>query len=127
MKKKEEIVIPVVEEQALVTKRTVDRGGVTVSKVVREEEELVDTSTLEDEIEIEHIARGTWLEKPAKTRRDGDTIIVPVMEEVTVVEKRLRLIEEIHIRRRQVTRPKKERVRLRKEEIRVDDTRSRKR
>ena len=127
MKKKEEIVIPVVEEQALVTKRTVDRGGVRVSKVVREEEELVDTSTLEDEIEIEHVARGTWLTKPAKTRRDGDTIIVPVMEEVTVVEKRLRLIEEIHIRRRQVTRPKKEKVRLRKEEIRVEDTRRRKR
>ena len=98
-----------------------------VSKVVREEEELVDTSTLEDEIEIEHVARGTWLTKPAKTRRDGDTIIVPVMEEVTVVEKRLRLVEEIHIRRRQVTRPKKERVRLRKEEIRVEDTRRRKR
>jgi uncharacterized protein (TIGR02271 family) len=125
MKKKEEVIIPVVRETAHVTKRTVDRGTVRVSKVVREHEELVDTSTMADEIEIEHVARDIWLKKPARTRREGDTIIVPVMEEVTVVETRILLREEIHIRRRQIRKPKSAKVKLRREEIQVEDTRRR--
>lgn len=34
-----------------------------------------------------------------QAREEGDTTIVPVFEEVLVVEKRLRLVEEVHIRR----------------------------
>lgn len=123
--KKTEVVIPVVEETAEVVKRPVERGSVRVSKVVTERVETIDTSTLEDEIEIEHVARNTWLEKPAEARHEGDTLIVPVMEEVTVVEKRILLREELYIRRKQVHKPASEEVRLRREEVRVEDTRKR--
>lgn len=34
-----------------------------------------------------------------QVRIEGDVTIVPVMEEVLVIEKRLMLVEEIHIRR----------------------------
>lgn len=122
-KKKEEIVIPVVRETARVVKRAVDRGTVRVSKIVREHEEVIDTSTIEDEIEIEHVARDVLLRKPAKPRREGDTLIIPVMEEVTVVETRIMLREEIYIRRRKVKKPSSKKVRLRREEVRVDDER----
>ena len=118
--KREEVVIPVVRETARVTKRAVARGTVRVSKVVREHEEVVDTSTIEEEIEIERVARDVVLKKPAKPRREGDTLIVPVMEEITVVEKRLVLREELYIRRKKVKRPKSERVRLRREEVKVE-------
>ena len=121
--KKQEVVIPVVRETARVVKRAVDRGSVRISKVVSEHEEDIDVSTLEDEIEIEHVARDQWLKKPAKARREGDTLIVPVMEEVTVVEKRILLREEIYIRRKQVRKPKTEKVKLRKEEVRIEDNR----
>ena len=121
--KKKLVVIPVVEEIAHVKKRTVDRGSVRISKVVSEREETIDTSTLEDEIEIEHVARNTWLKKPAKPRREGDVLIVPVMEEITVVEKRIILREELYIRRKQVRKPATEKVRLRREEVRVEDSR----
>jgi stress response protein YsnF len=124
-KKKEEIVIPVVRETARVVKRAVDRGSVQVSKIVTEHEELVDTSTVEDEIEIEHVARDQWLDKPAEPRREGDTLIIPIMEEVTVIEKRILLREELHIRTRKVKKPATEKVKLRKEEVRVVDTRRR--
>lgn len=120
MKKEEEVIIPVVEETARVSKRAVSRGTVSVSKVVSEHEEVVDTSTVADEIEIERVARDVVLKKPAKPRREGDTLIVPVMEEITVVEKRLILKEELYIRRKKVQRPASERVRLRREEVRVD-------
>jgi hypothetical protein len=47
-------------------------------------------------------------------RRSGDLLIVPVLEEVLVIEKRLRLREELHIRqltrRREVKVPLKQRV-----------------
>lgn len=125
--KRKEVVIPVVEETAHVSKRTVERGSVRVSKVVSEREETIDTSTLEDEIEIEHVARNTWLKKPAKPRREGETLIIPVMEEITVVEKRIMLREELYIRTKQVRKPASEKVRLRREEVRVEDTRKKKR
>lgn len=125
--KKKEVVIPVVEETAHVSKRLVERGSVRVSKVVTEREETIDTSTLEDEIEIEHVARNTWLKKPAKPRREGDTLIIPVMEEITVVEKRIMLREELYIRTKQTRKPATETVRLRREEVRVEDTRRKKR
>jgi uncharacterized protein (TIGR02271 family) len=123
--RRDEVVVPVVEETAEITRRVVDRGAVRVSKIVSEREELIPASLLRDEIEIEHIARDQYLDKPAETRREGDTLIVPVMEEVLVVEKRLILREEIHIRRRTKTVDTEERVTLRKEEIRIEDDRDR--
>jgi uncharacterized protein (TIGR02271 family) len=118
-------VIPVVQESAHVIKRVVDRGSVKVSKIVSEHEEVIPIPTVHDEIEIEHVARDKWLKRPAKTRREGDTIIIPVMEEVTVTEKRLILREEIYIRRRQVTVPAEEKVTLRREQVRIEDNRDR--
>jgi uncharacterized protein (TIGR02271 family) len=123
--RRDEVVVPVVEETAQIIRRVVDRGAVRVSKIVSEREELIPASLLRDEIEIEHVARDQYLDKPAETRREGDTLIVPVMEEVLVVEKRLILREEIHIRRRTKTVDTEERVTLRKEEIRVEDDRDR--
>lgn len=115
-----------IEETARVVKRAVDRGTVRVSKVVRETEEVIDTSTIQDEIEIEHVARNTWLKKPAKARREGDVLIIPVMEEVTVVEKRILLREELYVRTKKVRKPAKEKVRLRREEVIVEDGRRKK-
>ncbi|HEX7152723.1 MAG TPA: DUF2382 domain-containing protein [Thermoanaerobaculia bacterium] len=126
MKKKEEVIIPVVREEATVTKRTVDRGGVRVTKRVREHEEVIDVSTTYEDIEIEHVARNQWLKKPAKTRQDGDTLIIPIMEEVVVTETRILLREEVYIRRKKIKTPKTETVRLRREEIEVEDDRPRK-
>lgn len=121
----ESVVVPVVHETAQVSTRTVDRGGVRVSKVVHEIEETIPTPAIHEEIEIERVARDVWLDKPAETRQEGDTTIIPVMEEVIVAEKRLRLTEEIHIRRRKVNVPGEEKVKLRREEIRIDDERDR--
>lgn len=118
--KREEVVIPVVQETARVTKRAVSRGTVRVTKRVVEHDEVIDTSTIAEEVEIERVARDVVLKKPAKPRREGDTLIVPVMEEITVVEKRLVLVEELYIRRKKVKRPSKETVRLRREEVNVE-------
>ena len=47
-------------------------------------------------------------------------MIVPILEEVLVVEKRLMLKEELHIRRRQVEESQPQRIVLRTEEATVE-------
>jgi uncharacterized protein (TIGR02271 family) len=47
-------------------------------------------------------------------------MIVPIMEEVLVIEKRLVLKEELYIRKRRVETHRPQQVRLRSEEARVE-------
>ena len=53
---------------------------------------------------------------PCPHRQEGDTTILPVVEETVVVERRLILTEEIHIRRLHVSERHQEAVILRKQE-----------
>jgi uncharacterized protein (TIGR02271 family) len=118
-------ILEVVEETAHVTKRVIDRGSVKISKIVTEHVEVIPAPTIHEEIDIEHVAREVWLDRPAKVRTEGDTVIIPVMEEVIVTEKRLLLREEIYVRRRKVTVPGEEEITLRKETVTVEDDRNR--
>ena len=57
-----------------------------------------------------------------QTRQDGDTLIVPILEEVLVVEKRLILKEELHIRKHSSERTEQHKVRLRTEHVEIEQT-----
>lgn len=93
-------VIALAEETFSVDKRQVSKGKVRVRSVVDTVEEHA-RATLEEEIvEVTRVPKGTVVDKAPSVRTDGDTTIVPVLEEVLFVEKRLVLAEEIHIRRR---------------------------
>jgi hypothetical protein len=52
-----------------------------------------------DEVDIDRVSVNRLVDSPPETRQDGDITIVPVLEEVLVVQKRLLLKEEIRIRR----------------------------
>lgn len=58
-----------------------------------------------EDFDIQRIPVGRLLDGPVEARQEGDSWIVPVTEEVLVLEKRLLLKEELHIvrRREQVT------------------------
>ena len=116
----DEAVVPVVEETAVVRKERVVTETVRLRKRVREEEEVLDVPVQTEAIEVERVPVGRWLDAPAEVRREGDTTVYPVVEEVLVVEKRLRLVEEVRVTRRQETRRVQERVGLRREEIVVE-------
>src|SRR5919202_1757931 len=87
----DEAVVPVVEETAVVRKERVVTETVRLHKRVREEEEVLDVPVQTEAIEVERVPVGRWLDAPAEVRREGDTTVYPVVEEVLVVEKRLRL------------------------------------
>ena len=105
--------LPVVEEELLVGKRTVETGVTRVSKKVRSSEKTIREPLMKDAVDVERVAVNRYIDSPVGVRTEGDVTIIPVLEEVLFVEKRLRLKEELHIRRRRetVTHVQKETVR----------------
>jgi stress response protein YsnF len=72
-----------------------------------------------ERVEVERVAVNRIVEQAPAVRTEGDVTIIPVLEEVLVVEKRLMLREEVRlVRRREETR-EQQTVTLRKEEVEV--------
>ncbi|WP_312184139.1 YsnF/AvaK domain-containing protein, partial [Massilia timonae] len=98
----EDLRIPVVEEQLTVGTRVVETGrGVRIHKTISEQPVVIDERLVRDEMAIERVPvdRIVALEDKPVTRYEGDTLVVPVFEEVLVVERRLRIKEELRITR----------------------------
>ena len=93
----DELALPLVMERAIVSKDTVETGRVRVSTHVEEHRELVTEALRRDDVVIERVPVNRIVEAAPPIRREGDTVIFPIMEETLVVEKRLLLKEEIHI------------------------------
>lgn len=116
----DETIVPVVAEELVVGKRTVETGKVRIHKTVREHAEVVDEPLVRDEVNVERVPVNMFVERPAEARYEGDTLIVPVFEEVLVVEKRLVLKEELRITRRQTEHHAPQQVTLRHEEVNIE-------
>jgi stress response protein YsnF len=113
-------VIPLVEERAVVLKRKKLTGGVRVRTVVHEDEEVIDEPLTTEEVEVERVPLDRWVKAPVPVRQEGETTIITLLEEVAVVEKRLRATEEVRITRRRTTRQTSQHVTLRREEAVVE-------
>lgn len=120
---REEVVIPVIQEELQVSKRVVDTGkGVRVRKTVVEREETIDELLHRDEVEVTRVAVGEMItgSEPPQPRTEGDTLIVPILEEVLVVQKQLRLKEEIRITRHQHEYRQPQKVTVRSERASIE-------
>jgi stress response protein YsnF len=93
-------VLPVVEETATVSKRQVTTGKVRVHTHVDTVQELARASLRSDQIDVTRVPIDKVVDAVPTVRTEGDVTIVPVLEEVLVVETKLVLKEEIHIRHR---------------------------
>jgi uncharacterized protein (TIGR02271 family) len=113
-------IIPLVEEQALVTKRKKLTEGVSVRTVVREEQKVIDEPLATEDIEVERTPLDRWVDAPVPVRHEGEVTVVTLVEEVVVVEKRLRATEEIRITKRRSVRHEPQQVTLRREEAVVE-------
>lgn len=116
----EEAFIPIVVEEVAVGKRRVESGRVRIRKGVETREESVDVPLFREVVEVERVAVNRPIDAPVGVRHEGDVMIVPVIEEVLVVEKRLVLKEELRITRRRVEERATERVTLRTETATVE-------
>jgi stress response protein YsnF len=91
--------IPIIEEQARVSKRVVDTERVTVRTRPEEQDVVVREHLSREHVDVVRVAVDREIFEVPPIRTEGDVTIVPVVEERLVVEKRLFLIEELHLHR----------------------------
>jgi len=113
-------IIPVVEEQAVVHKRKKLTEGVRVRTEVHEAQEIIDEPLATEDIAVERTPLDRWVDAPVPIRHEADVTIVTLVQEVVVVEKRLRAIKEIRITKRRSVRHEPQQITLRREEAVVE-------
>ncbi|WP_311136802.1 YsnF/AvaK domain-containing protein [Hymenobacter cellulosilyticus] len=114
------LVIPVIEEQAVINREVVESGRVRLSKTVHEREEMLEIPLQHEEVLVERVPVNQFVADGAPTpglRYDGDTTIIPVLREVVVT--RLLVVEEIRVTKRTQTTTLTQPIMLRHEEIHV--------
>ena len=107
----EALTLPLAEEELMAHTRERQIGSVRIDKRVETQPAQVTTEVGHEEVSVERVPHNTPIDATPESRFEGDTLIIPVVEEVLVTEKRLILREEVHIRRQWVT-----------EEVTVEDT-----
>ncbi len=120
----DEAVFPLVEEALRVGKRRVETGRVRVSVATDAEERLVRETLRSERAEVDRVAVGRELAEgepaPAVRREADGTLVVPVLEEVLVVERRLVLREEVRLRLVATEEAVEEPVTLRRQRAEVE-------
>jgi uncharacterized protein (TIGR02271 family) len=113
--------IKVVEEQLTVDKSVVTTGSLHVRKRLEETVEPIVMLLANETYTIERFPKNELVEKaPDPIRNEGDRIIVSVMEERVVVEKKLFLVEEIHLVKNNQTSEYRDEVKLKREVVDVE-------
>jgi uncharacterized protein (TIGR02271 family) len=117
----EPLVIPVIQETMQVGTRIVETGKVHISKKVTEETAVENFLETSEQITVERKQINQYVETaPPASRQEGDVTIISVVKEVLFVEKRLMLVEELHVTKHKVQENKKVTATLRKEEVTVE-------
>ena len=94
-----ETVIPLLAEEIAVSKQVVETGRVQVARVTHERKQLIDELLTHETVEIDRTPIGRQVDAIPAVRDEGDTVVIPIVEEVLVIERRLLLKEEVRVRR----------------------------
>ncbi len=113
-------VIPVVEERLEVGRRSVEKGVVRLRKRVETTDEPVELTHLRREARVERRPVGQIVDEAPSPRQEGNFLIVPVLEEVQIVETRLMLREELVVWLEERTDVETVQVRLRRETVDIE-------
>lgn len=112
--------IPVVEERAKIEKRLVATGRVLIRTEVNERTELLKDELTAETATVERVRVDREVNAPPPIRSEGDVLIIPVVEQRLVVERRWVLKEELHVRRQRHTETVELPVELRGLQVSVD-------
>ena len=108
--------LTLVAEELTVGKEAVETDRVRVSKQTHTREVAIDEDLLRESAEIETVPVGRQIFEMPSVRYEGETTVVPIVEEVLHTERRLILKEEVRITRRKTTEQFHDRVTLRYQE-----------
>ena len=112
----EDLRIPLPVEEVSVSRREIKRANVQIALNTRTREQLIDEELTHVRVEIERFSIDQTVEAVPPIRQEGDITIIPVVEEVVIVERRLVLKEEVRVRRVSTKEQHQETVVLRQQE-----------
>lgn len=112
-------VFPVIQEEAIVEKRLVETGKVVISKKIGEHEEIVDVPLFQEKVDVERVPINQVVQERPATRQEGEVVIIPVVQEQVFYQKRLVLIEELHVRKQVVQVHQPQKITLVKEDVEI--------
>jgi uncharacterized protein (TIGR02271 family) len=95
----EERVVPLLADRLSVERRRVETGRVIATVTTHHHEQVIKEDLVHEGVEVDRVPIGRTVDAIPPIREEGDTTIIPVVEEVLVVERRLILKEEVHLRR----------------------------
>lgn len=116
----ETVTIPIAHEELRVSKREVETGRVRVRTLIDERHELVREDLSRTSVEVEHLPINREIDTVPAPRFEGETYIIPVVEEVLYVRKALVLTEEIRLHRRTSTEKVEQTVTVRSQRAVVE-------
>ena len=108
-------VIARAEEEVRLDKRMVTTGKVRVRTIVDVETELAKATLDGETVDITRVPIDRIVDQAPGIRVEDNVTIIPVLEEILIVEKRLVLKEEVHIRKLATTENVEIPVELRKQ------------
>ena len=111
-------VLPVLEEQLEIRKVPVETGAVRVRKIVHEENRTVDLTLMQEEVSVTRVPVNKVVENTFQPRQEGDTLVIPIFEEV--VTRHLVVVEEVRITTRRNPEASRQQVTLKREEAVVE-------
>jgi stress response protein YsnF len=113
----EDLRIPLHVEEVSVSRREIKKANVQIALITGTREQLIDEGLTRLRVEIERVPIDRTIEVMPPITEEGDITIIPVVEEIVVVERRLVLKEEVRIRRVRTKEQHQETVVLRQQEV----------
>ena len=115
----EDLRIPLHVEEVSVSRREIKKANVQIALITEAREQLIDEELTHVRVEIERVPIDRTVDVAPPIRQEGDITIIPVVEEIVVVERRLVLKEEVRVRRMSKKEQHQETVVLRQQEALV--------
>ncbi len=121
MRSGQDVRVPLMEEELVTDKQRVEEGRVHLHKDVVTEQQTINVPVTREEVHVERVpVSGNYDANTAGAFQDKD-IDVPVMGEEVVTEKRAHVVEEVRLRKDQVTENEQVSDTVRKERVVVEN------
>jgi stress response protein YsnF len=111
------------EEVVEVTPQVVEKGYLSVQKKIDEYLDERSVELMQQEVHVERVPVDEIIPEYVEPYMDGDTYVVPVIEEEVVIQRRLRLKEELRVQRTVTARDETVRTPFRRERVVVTEYR----
>lgn len=116
----QEETLPLFAETVSVSTREIEKGRVRVRVAPQQFQESIPVTLTDRQVLVERVPVGRFVDSAPATRVEGDTTIIPVLEERAVVTVRLFLREEVRVREVRATHAETRDIRLRRETATVE-------